>query len=219
MKRSIFLLILCIFGIFTGAIISRNPQIISNINQVRQKVFLFPGEIEDLHYTLKLTNNTLLREKKFKELLIKQGQKNEPYIVVSLTENRLYLKQHDKTLRSCLVATGKQTKVVYGKHEYHFFTPREVFTIWKKEAKPLWVMPDWAYRELGKEPPIMSERQGIPKVLGDYALYLQNGYMIHGTIQDADLGKYLTHGCVRMGKQDLKAIYDFVPIGTKVYVY
>ena len=80
-------------------------------------------------------------------------------------------------------------------------------------------MPDWAYHELGEEPPTMNERKGIPNVLGDYALYLQNGYMIHGTIQDADLGKYLTHGCVRMGRQDLKAIYDFVPIGTKVYVY
>jgi L,D-transpeptidase YbiS len=118
-----------------------------------------------------------------------------------------------------LVATGKQEKISYGNHAYRFFTPRQIFTIWKKEEHPLWIMPDWAYHELGKEPPPMNERQGIPNVLGDYALYLQDGYMIHGTIQNADLGKYLTHGCVSMGKQDLKALYAFVPIGTKVYIY
>lgn len=219
MNKWLIVIILCSLGIFTGAMVSRNPTLIKQIDQERRKVFLSPSELEDLRYTLTLTNKSLFKEKQFKEILIKQSHNDEPYIVISLTDNVLYLKQRDKTLRSCLVATGKQEKVQYGKHTYHFFTPRHIFTIWKKTENPLWVMPDWGYYELGKVPPPMPQREGIPAVLGDYALYLQDGYMIHGTIQNADLGKYLTHGCVRMGKQDLKAIYDFVPIGTKVYVY
>lgn len=219
MKQRYFLLILCLLGIFSGAMVSRNQHLFEKVNQERRKIFLFPGEIEELQHTLALTNIVLLKEKQFKEMLIQQSYTEEPYLVVSLTDNRLYLKQGDKTLRNCLVATGKQEKVVYGAHEYHFFTPRQVFTIWKKIEKPLWVMPDWAYHELGQTPPPLEQRKGIPEVLGAYALYLQDGYMIHGTIQNNDLGKYLTHGCVRMGQLDLKAIYDFVPIGTKVYVY
>lgn len=215
MNRNYFLLLLFVLGIFSGSLVSRNQHLVEVLDQSRRRIFLFPNEIEELHHTLKLTNKVLLKEKQFKELLVKQSQSEEPYIVVSLTDNRLYLKQKDKILRNCLVATGKQEKVQYGKHTYHFFTPREVFTIWKKTEKPLWVMPDWGYHELGQKPPPMPERKGIPEVLGDYALYLQNGYMIHGTIGETDLGKYITHGCVRMGKQDLKAIYDYVRSGRR----
>jgi len=29
----------------------------------------------------------------------------------------------------------------------------------------------------------------------------------------------VTHGCVRLGSDDLKKLYDMVPIGTPVYIF
>jgi lipoprotein-anchoring transpeptidase ErfK/SrfK len=29
----------------------------------------------------------------------------------------------------------------------------------------------------------------------------------------------VTHGCIRVGSEDLKVLYDSVPIGTKVFIF
>jgi L,D-transpeptidase-like protein len=188
-------------------------------NYKRKKVFLLPQEIDDLHGRLFKKDQELKSEKEFKEALINQVKDKSPYIVISLTENRMLLKQRDKILRRCSVATGSgKTKDLNGK-KYHFFTPRTIFTVIRKEKDPIWIMPDWAFYEEGLTPPKDREMREMSGILGGYGLYLQNGYMIHGTINPKDLGKYITHGCIRSGANDLKAIYEFVPVGTKVYVY
>jgi hypothetical protein len=35
---------------------------------------------------------------------------------------------------------------------------------------------------------------------------------------DAELGQPLSHGCVRMNQQDVKVVWDFTPVGTKIVV-
>ena len=40
--------------------------------------------------------------------------------------------------------------------------------------------------------------------LGDYALALGDGYLIHGTIYKRFLGMPVTHGCVRLNDEDLE---------------
>jgi len=188
-------------------------------NARRKLVFLLPGEIKDLKRTLSDSQQQLLTERAFKEQLLKQSHDDKPYLVISLADNILYLKQRDKILRACRVATGRQRSEMIQGHLYHFFTPRTIFEILRKEQDPQWYMPDWAFRERGVEPPPMSERKPVLGALGKYSLQLQGGYLIHGTNNDASLGKYLTHGCIRMGANDLKAVYDFIPVGTKVYIY
>jgi L,D-transpeptidase YbiS len=55
-------------------------------------------------------------------------------------------------------------------------------------------------------------------VLGDYALDLGDGYLIHGTLFERALGLHVTHGCVRVGSKDLEAIFKQIGIGTRVYI-
>ena len=55
--------------------------------------------------------------------------------------------------------------------------------------------------------------------LGDYALGFGDGYFIHGTLYTRLLGRNVTHGCVRVGDEDLKAVFRAVSIGTKIYIY
>ncbi len=56
-------------------------------------------------------------------------------------------------------------------------------------------------------------------VLGDYALGFGNGYFIHGTLYTRLLGRNVTHGCIRVGDDDLKVVFNNAQIGTKIYIY
>jgi lipoprotein-anchoring transpeptidase ErfK/SrfK len=56
-------------------------------------------------------------------------------------------------------------------------------------------------------------------VLGDYALGFGEGFFIHGTLYTRLLGRSVTHGCVRVGDDDLKAIYEAASIGTKIFIF
>ena len=55
--------------------------------------------------------------------------------------------------------------------------------------------------------------------LGDYALYLGDGFMIHGTLYQRYLGYNVTHGCIRLGDDDLEAVFQASPVGTPVLLF
>ena len=56
-------------------------------------------------------------------------------------------------------------------------------------------------------------------VLGAFMFDLGGGVMIHGTPQENLLGRSVTHGCIRVGYDDLKVLYDSVQVGTKVFIF
>ena len=68
-------------------------------------------------------------------------------------------------------------------------------------------------------PPIGTDNRRIAGTLGKYKLNLGEGYMLHGTIDQASIGMAATHGCVRLHDEDIEWLYDNVSVGTKVYIY
>ena len=76
----------------------------------------------------------------------------QPYIVVSIAENRLWYKLGDSVLFTTRVATGtgKTLKKPGGK-DYKFETPRGRLVVERKEVEPPWVPPDWHYIEMAKK--------------------------------------------------------------------
>jgi len=103
--------------------------------------------------------------------------------------------------------------------EWVFDTPRGELKVLRKVKDPVWVKPDWAFIEEGYEPP-KSMRDRIDDFsLGDYGLYMRDGYIIHGTIFKTLLGKRVTHGCIRLGDEDLEYVYRSVPSGARVFIY
>jgi len=101
-----------------------------------------------------------------------------------------------------------------------FVTPRGQFEIRDKIAEPIWIKPDWAFVETKEPiPPPGDPSRQTKGELGAYVLNLGDGYLIHGTKNEALLGQPASHGCVRLGKEDLQKIYDLVPKGTRVFIY
>ncbi len=69
-------------------------------------------------------------------------------------------------------------------------------------------------------PPIGTAQRRIPDALGDFALDLGSGYMIHGTHEGnrGSVGDAVSHGCVRLDAEPLKRVYGVVEVGTPVFI-
>ena len=104
--------------------------------------------------------------------------------------------------------------------EWIFDTPLGERRVERKVKDPVWVKPDWAFIEEGYVPPPKGAEERYDRFsLGDYGLYLGDGYIIHGTLFQTLLGRRVTHGCIRLGDEDLKYVYQKVPLGARVYLY
>jgi lipoprotein-anchoring transpeptidase ErfK/SrfK len=110
-----------------------------------------------------------------------------------------------------------QTK---GNKKWIFKTPKGKYSIQFKTTNPVWKRPDWAFVEEGLPIPSANDNSRYEYgVLGDYALGIGDGYMIHGTLYKRFLGMPVTHGCVRLNDEDLKVIFNTLSIGSKVYIF
>ena len=74
---------------------------------------------------------------------------NRPFIVVSITENKLWFKRGNQVLFETQVATGSGKTLVStaGGKQYKFETPRGRLVVQQKEIDPAWVPPDWHFQE------------------------------------------------------------------------
>lgn len=159
--------------------------------------------------------NALLKKK------IEASQPNHLFIVIDTANNTLFLYQGKKIILRAIVSCGSGAILLdpSGNRKWIFETPRGEFTIQSKFENPAWVKPDWAFIEEGKPIPKNFMDRIEAGMLGNYALGFGNGYFIHGTLYTRLLGKNITHGCVRVGDQELKKLYELVPLGTKVLIF
>ncbi len=144
------------------------------------------------------------------------------WVAVDLGRNRLRVYRGEELLREAVCSVGSGARLVdrTGEREWLFDTPIGLRTVQRKVRDPLWVKPDWAFVEEGLVPPPLGSPDRYDRVsLGDYALYLGDGYLIHGTLFPSLLGQAVTHGCIRLGAEDLEYLYRTAPVGTRVYLY
>lgn len=154
---------------------------------------------------------------------VRGAQDEAPYIVIDTQHNELLLRRGETVLHRARCATGSGRKLEGPKrrHNWTFVTPKGRFSVLRKVEDPLWIKPEWAFIEAGEDIPFLPEdrRRFQYGVLGEFALYFARDYMIHGTLYEVNLGKSITHGCVRLGAEDLRYLYKQVEVGYQVYIY
>ena len=144
------------------------------------------------------------------------------YVVIDQTQNRLYLRRDEATLleAKCSAGSGMVLKETVGKkREWVFDSPRGQFEVLSLLRNPVWAKPDWAFVEDGQPIPTNPADRLESGSLGEYALYFGNGFMIHGTLYERLLGRAVSHGCIRVGRDDLRKVWANARLGMHIYIY
>ena len=128
-------------------------------------------------------------------------------VVVRLNENRLYLYDGFQVVRSFTVATAKPG----------FTTPTGVWRIYDKQVDPVWHNPALDGWGAG-EPAVIPGGPGNP--MGPRAIYITAPGLIriHGTSDEASIGRYASHGCIRMHNDEVVQLYPDVQVGDHVVI-
>jgi lipoprotein-anchoring transpeptidase ErfK/SrfK len=88
-----------------------------------------------------------------------------------------------------------------------------------KYIRPAWSPPDMIKRENPRVPNVIPS--GSPaNPMGEAAMTLSGGgqYAIHGTNNPRSIGRFVSHGCIRMYNRDIMDLYNRVSLGTPVVV-
>ena len=98
-------------------------------------------------------------------------------------------------------------------------TPRNwVTAVERKQEGPTWVPTAQTRREYateGKTLPALVP-PGPDNPMGLYAIYIGRLYAIHGTNANFGIGLRVSQGCIRLRNDDIKFLFDNVPVGTRV---
>lgn len=68
-------------------------------------------------------------------------------------------------------------------------------------------------------PPTNTPQRRFDKVLGAYRLNIGHGYALHGTQAVSQLGRSVSHGCIRLGDTDIAKLYEMTEVGDEVIIY
>jgi lipoprotein-anchoring transpeptidase ErfK/SrfK len=68
-------------------------------------------------------------------------------------------------------------------------------------------------------PPAGSAQRRFDKVLGHFRLNIGNGYALHGTMATDQLGRSVSHGCVRLADADIEKLFNMSKVGDQVLIY
>lgn len=124
------------------------------------------------------------------------------HLVIRLGERRVYAHQGDTVLHSYPIAVGRQG----------WETPTGEFAIFQMLENPAWEHP-WNGTVI---PP------GPDNPLGDRWIgFWSDGTNVigfHGTPAEELVGQAVSHGCIRMKNNDVRALFEQVTVGTPVRV-
>lgn len=152
-----------------------------------------------------LTNEAINSEnKRVVDIVSEEIKGKEWFVVINKTKKILTVYNNGQVYRKYPVALGKNSSP----------TPDHKFTIVNKVVDPYWGGMGGRYTPI---------RGGAPNnPLGKRWLGLStekySGYGIHGNSAPFSIGKYISHGCIRMINDDVKELFDYIPVKTDVWI-
>jgi lipoprotein-anchoring transpeptidase ErfK/SrfK len=125
----------------------------------------------------------------------------DPFVIVNKKTNELAFINENRVQTIISVATGKTEDL----------TPEGLFTITVKAKDPYYRKKDIP----GGDPknPLGTRWIGFDAENTDGRIY---GF--HGTNQPESIGKNVSQGCIRLQNEAIESLYDYIPLGTKIYI-
>jgi lipoprotein-anchoring transpeptidase ErfK/SrfK len=128
-------------------------------------------------------------------------------IVVHVDRNVLELYDGFEVMKTWQVATAKPGWV----------TPTGVWTIWDKRVNPTWYNP--ALDSWGADLPAVVPG-GPTAPMGTRAIYIDAPGLIriHGTPAPESIGRFASHGCIRMRNAEVEQLFEMIDVGQHVVI-
>lgn len=129
-------------------------------------------------------------------------------IVVRVDQNKLYVYDGFKIIRTFGVATAKPG----------YTTPVGDWKVTRKAVNPTWYNP--ALDSWGASLPAVVPG-GPSAPMGTRAIYIDEApglIRVHGTPSDDSIGRYASHGCIRMHNYEIEQLYPMIPVGARVII-
>ncbi|MBM7661781.1 lipoprotein-anchoring transpeptidase ErfK/SrfK [Bacillus mesophilus] len=195
-----------------GLIVFKESQLVTHTVQPKETLFSIMNQYHEINDFIELVKEAnQMGELKAKSVVkipnpyIKKGGVTTPTsedfeIVIKLDKNQLSLYKNKRPIKTVNIATGKES-----------LTPRGTFTVVTKLVNP-----EYTPKKIpGGDPnnPLGTRWLGldVPGTSG-------RTYGIHGTSNPDSIGKYVTKGCIRLHNEEIEALFEIVPIGTKVTI-
>lgn len=134
-------------------------------------------------------------------------------IVINIPERRLYYFKEKRLAETFPVALGLSRKA----NGFDWRTPTGKFVITGKQKDPTWLVPPSIQKEMeleGKEV-ILAVGPGPDNPLGKHALSTSiPGILLHETNKPASIGRYASHGCIRIHPVHMAKLFPEVKKNT-----
>ena len=140
------------------------------------------------------------------------------YLSVDTKARKLRFYYGDTILRQADIVVGEQRTIEAGEKKWTFVPIKGAFSVEAKIVSYDWHVPEWVYAMNGQ--PVPPQRPTIDGGLGEYVIFLGNGYVIHtpppagSPLQGAKPGSYMVTEDV------MRAIWPRIHKGkTPVYIF
>lgn len=125
-------------------------------------------------------------------------------IEINIPSRKLFLINGNFIVKEYSIAVGKSKE---------FMTPIGNFKVEVKDAKPGWQNPSNNQKIApGSSNPLGTRWIGFHKEKGNLV------YGIHGTNEPESIGKFISHGCIRMKIADAEELFSQIQIGTPIKI-
>ena len=215
-------LVLLLLGI-AGVVFARyhREQVSSEFVDVLTTQARTPGDVRKVKEELAemdLTREALQRELDSRMKFVSSLKSENFYLSVDTAKKKLRFYYGDTVLREADLVIGESKTVKSADKTWTFIPLKGAFPVEAKLVKHAWRIPEWVYAM--NNLPVPPERPSIPNGLGEYVLFLPDGYAIHTPPAEESPLKGAKPGSYMVPEDFMRAVWPRIHTGkTQVYIY
>lgn len=175
-------------------------------------------QIKDELAEMDLERNTLKSELEGRMKFLGSLKSENFYLSIDSRQKKLRFYYGDTLLREADVTVGPEKSITANGKTWTFVPVKGAFTVEAKIVHYGWQIPEWVYAMNGE--PVPAERPTIEGGLGDYVIFLGNGYVIHTPPRENSPLHGAKPGSYMVDEQTMRAIWQRIHKGkTPVYIF
>lgn len=165
-----------------------------------------------------LSREQLQRELEGRARFMAGLKSEEFYLSVDTKARKLRFYYGDTVIREADVTVGDTRTIVGPDKQWTFIPLKGAFPVEAKLVHHAWRIPEWVY--VLRNEPAPAERPVVTDGLGQYVLFLPNGYAIHSPPAEGSPLQGAKPGSYMVSEDVLRAIWPRIHAGkTQVYIF